>query len=429
MLFIPLESISIIKTVLGSATQAMGVMQGVGIGIASLFLLFVVFQYIAALLDGGKFQIKMLWPLAVYLIVCNFTLFVSPVVSFTTALQERSLESANGYKSRIISEFTHGKVSGDDASLWDAFMVRMDEDLDSVKDKEIENDLNGIEVTESVDESTGRKSFDLSNLFSGIGAALENFWKKIKQSFIESIVEPLSAFGTKTFKFMKWGLLGIVAQLFSWVCQFVELAVICLGGVMTGIIVTFGPITFAFAVFPGNSRVIGSWLIRLCQYALYSPIVALIQSFVYACLFSLGTGDGDGSITMLMALILCNVAALTSVPAIASMIIEGATGSISLSQGLQTAASTMGAATSIMMAGPRGGFKAVDFAYRMKERMANIGEKDRDDKMQHALDNIATSLNPGYQPWGSNGGGGGATGQNARTTSGGGTPSGGGGSA
>ena len=425
MLFIPLESISIIKTVLGSTTQAMGVMQGVGVAVASLFLLFVVFQYIAALLDGGKFQIKMLWPLAVYLIVCNFTLFASPVVGFVTALQERSMAAADGYQSRLISDFTHGKVTGDDASkfpLWDAFMIRMDEDLDSMEsDEQIENDLNGMEVIESIDESTGKKSFDLSNLFSGIGAALDGFWDKIKRSIVESIVQPLSAFGTKSFKVMKWGLLGIVAQIFSWVCQFVELAVICLGGVMTGIIVAFGPITFAFAVFPGNARVIGSWLIRLCQFALYSPVVAFINSCVYACLFRLGTGDGDGSITMLMAVILCNIAALTSTPAIASMIIEGATGAISLSQGLQTAASTMGAATSIMASPMTGGYKAADFAFRMNERMANIGERERDNKMQHALDNIATSLNPGYQPFGSNGGGGGATGQNAKTTSGGGS--------
>jgi uncharacterized membrane protein len=46
----------------------------IGIGIGSIMLLFVVIYYITSILDGGKFQLKMLFPVFIYFLVCNFFL-------------------------------------------------------------------------------------------------------------------------------------------------------------------------------------------------------------------------------------------------------------------------------------------------------------------------------------------------------------------
>ena len=430
--FLVVDSIALSKNILGSATEAMDIMQKTGVGIASLFLLFVVFHDVASLLDGGKFQLKMLLPLLIYLIVCNFNLFASPVLSFTSAIQSQCATSAHNYKGRIVSSYTNGAAT-EQTSMWDAFMICMDQELSQL-DKKVEDNLNdsGIhaEVKEdgyfmeeedvSGDETSGdtKKRWNLSSLVTGVTSAIENMFTNIKNWWYDEFVLPLSGKWDVASKKMKWGALGVVAMLFSWIAEFLELAVVCLGAVMTGIMITFGPITFAFAVFPGNQRTIGSWLIRLCQFSLYAPLVALITSFVYTCLFKLGNSGGAGAITSLMGLILCDIVALASIPSIASMIIEGASGAVSLSSGLQTASAAMGAATSVATAPMRAGYRGATEVQSWMERGANIeaagaGEVSRDNAQLTALNSIAKSLDPNFQPADLGGGGGGSpTGQN-----------------
>lgn len=419
MLILPLDSIALTKSILGQCTSAMGVMQGVGVGIASIFLLFVIFHSVSSLLDGGKFQIKMLWPLVVYLIVCNFSLFASPVISFTSSIQSASLSAGSDYRNRIIANMTNNKVTDGDCSLFEAFMIKCEQEIEeSQLDKELENELNElddieIEEVEAATDGKSSKKWNLKSLVSGtvngIKSVLEWFGKWIGKTFTKLIAEPL--LGAEPYKKMKWGLFGLIALIFSWVCEFLGLAVTCLGAVMTGIIVAFGPITFAFAVFPGNQKVIGSWLIRLCQFSLYSPIVALINAFITTTLFKMASASGGDSMVMLMGVLLCDIVALTSVPSIASMIIEGASGAVSLSQGLQTAGAAVGAASSALTAAPRAGYNLAREVQSWKDRSANIGEVSRDNKMQHALDAIAKAADPNYSPL-DGGGGGTPTGQN-----------------
>jgi len=106
--------------------------------------------------------------------------------------------------------------------------------------------------------------------------------------------------------------------------------------------VAFGPITFGFAVFPGQGRNILSWFLRLCQFALWAPICALIDVFSVMIFDEMASNSlSTGSLAMAIAVAVCNLVALTSVPTIASMIIEGAQGAVSLSQGLQTISAGM----------------------------------------------------------------------------------------
>ena len=399
----PLESVSVTKSILGQASSAMSVTQGVGQGIGSIFILFVIFHHVSSLLDGGKFQIKMLWPLLIYVIVCNFSLVASPIVSFTSAIQQGCASASSAYQTRVLSELTRGRVTDGSCSMWEAFQIRSDMEVEDLQAKKIEEELNDIEIEESMDEESGKKKWNLSSLFQGMKAVFDQGWDGVRKWFAESITQPI--LGTVAFQRAKWGLLGIVAVIFSWICEFLGLAVTCLGAVMTGIIVAFGPVTWAFAIFPGNQKVIGSWIIRLCQYALYGPIVALIQAFIVTCLFKLGTtASGDGSLTMLMGVLLCNIVALTAVPTIASMIIEGASGAVSLSQGLQTAGSAMATAASIAGAPLMAGYKAAHFIQEAKDRFAGGGEAGRDSAMLHALNSIAKSADPNYTPLNSSGG-------------------------
>lgn len=393
MLTFPLETISLTKSILGQAANAMQITQTVGVGIASIFILFVVFHDISSLLDGGKFQIRMLWPLLIYLAVCNFNLVASPVISFTSSIQEACVSSAGSYRNRIIAEMSGGKVSDGRAPLWDAFQYQkqLEYDEKNVDVEDVLKELEDPEIVTSTDED-GNEGTKLNGFFSSFSSFFDNLWLKIKNWFW-SLLAPIR--NTDFALEAKWGALGAVAMVFSWVCEFVGLAVKCLGAVMTGLIIAFGPITWAFAVFPGNSKVLGAWFIRLCQFALYAPLVGLIEAFSITCLFMLGSASEPQGVTMLMGVILCQVVALTSIPSIASMIIEGASGAVSLSQGLQTAASAVGAAGSIVSSPFRGGYNIVKAGQEWKMRTSAIGEDKRDKDMQSTLEDIANSVRGG----------------------------------
>ena len=338
-MFLPLATeINTTKAILGSATSAMGTMQGVGIGIASLFLLFVVFKDISSLLDGGKFQIKMLGPLVIYLCVANFNLVASPVVSFISSLQSRSMGACAGYKAGIIKDMTNGAVTDGTCSYWDAFKMAHDA-KNPMTDKKTEDEMSGeddiIVEQETTDDNKSRWNF--SGIVSGIRNTVSMWWEEVKHWFVKSITKPIGYYNENDGNGgnLKWGLLGLVAAIFSWIAEFVNLALSCMGSVMTGLIIAFGPITWAFALIPGNGKHIVSWFLRLCQFALYGPIASLISSFVVTCLFKVASGDASGSITVFMGVILCNIACLASVPSIASMIIEGASGGVTIGGGMQ----------------------------------------------------------------------------------------------
>ena len=333
------NAMSLTKTILNSAESAMMGMQEIGKGIGSIFLLFVIFVYISNILDGGKFQVKMLLPLLIYVAVCNFKLVASPVISFATTIQKSCVEACDGVQSKFMNDMTDGNYSsGEAVSLFQAFLYQAKKSPKSAIETELataSGNMDDVEIVDDSDDSPKRFSF------KGLGQNFINALVKFKDYIVGQILESFM-WGTETFT---WGLAGLIVVLLDWIAQLLNIALTALGAVMTAIVVAFGPITWAFAIFPGNSKTIGAWAIRICQFVLYSPIVALLQAFFTTCLYMLTTGllssvsEGSSVVLAAAGLILGLIAALMSVPAIASMIIEGAQGAVTISQGLMTVSS------------------------------------------------------------------------------------------
>lgn len=332
---------SLTRVILSAAEPAMTGMQEIGKGIGSIFLLFVIFVYISNILDGGKFQVKMLLPLLIYVAVCNFKFVASPVVTFATTLQKQCVEACDKVQGKFMSNITNGKYdSGEAWSLWHAFLEQSKSNPQTEFEQKLATSSRNTEdesnVVEEDDDSPKRFSF------KGLGMNFFNALNWFKESIVGQF---LSSFIHDPGKAIVYGAMGCIVTLLDWIAQLLNIALTALGAVMMAIVVAFGPITWAFAIFPGNSKTIGAWAIRICQFALYSPIVALIQAFFTTCMYMFTNGlfqsvsEGGSSILAAAGLILGLIAALMSVPAIASMIIEGAQGAVTISQGLMTASS------------------------------------------------------------------------------------------
>ena len=361
---------SLTRSVIDMAEPAMSGMQEIGKGIGSIFLLFVIFVYITNILDGGKFQVKMLLPLLIYVCVCNFKLIASPVINFATTIQRSCVDACGNIQDKFMNDMTGGKYeSGQAVSLWHAFLEKSNSTPQSEIEKQIASansdagELNGDDADiDDNDESPKRFSF------KGLGNNIINALNKFKDTIVGQF---LSSFIHNPGNAIVYGFMGLVVTVLDWVAQLLNIALTALGAVMTAIVVAFGPITWAFAIFPGNGKTIGAWAIRICQFVLYSPIVALIQAFFTTCLYmftqgSMSSSLAEGSATVLAAagLILGLIAGLMSVPAIASMIIEGAQGAVTISQGLMTASS-----------------------------LTNLFEPFRDQKARSAINNIGSGDN------------------------------------
>lgn len=396
-----LDPLSMTNKVLDYAGGVTGPLTQVGIGIGSIFLLIVIFVYISQILDGGKFQVKMLVPLLIYVCVCNFGIISSPVVSFVVTIQRQcsdALSSAKKSTFNAVAAKYGVEKEGDVNSYFDMFIAvgkskRKDDPLSEKMHYYWENS------TESADSGTSDSST------TPVGAAVDNptkldsWWSRVKESvaeitetgknlfnkiFVEWIYE---GFLTDPGSAVIFGLGGIVTQLVNWVSMLLEIVIQAMGAVMTGVIVAFGPITWGFAVWPGNTRTLGAWAIRLCQFALYSPIVCLICHFFNMLIMDLCFGlragfiatdissfiEASESIFMLLAMLLGLLACLLSVPTIASMIIEGAQGAVTLSQGLQTAA---GMFSNVTMIGEHFRDKQqLDASTMQMQQLNAIGEK------------------------------------------------------
>lgn len=384
------------KHALGAAYSAMSGIQGVGRGIGSIFILFVIFYYISALLDGSKFQTKMLAPLLIYLLVCNFQLVAVPVVNFAVAIQSSCVSQCRAQRSAALSAAAGGKEVN---SVMEAFMAKKESELTEAEKKLMEIDNEG-DVT--FKENSGGADGDgegsvkvaskgwfatmSSNLLMSMKKAAKWIWTTL-------FVKPFFTTQQGVHDLFTWGLPGLIALILSWVCEVVSWGVSALGAVMTGIVVAFGPITWAFAIVPGNSKTISAWAIRICQFALYAPIAALIDAF--SCTFMLDFANGlsaGGSILGILCVMVANTVCLTCVPTIASMIIEGASGSVSLSGGLQTVGHAMGTMVGIATAPVRGAFGAGQWYNKIKAGTVMGGESKRDKAQAATLSQIAGSL-------------------------------------
>lgn len=410
------------KAILELGQSAMGGFKEIGIGIASIFILFVIFYYVTAILDGGKFQTKMLWPLALYVIICNFNLVAQPTIGFTTALQAGCINVCNGFQASALAKASNGLFTADECknmTLAEIFIAKrnkenpppkaseeLEPDPPVVLEQHSGYDTNG-HYTETV--VTEKPVEEKGTPLNRIKRAIVDAFNKIKENIQMSFWKGESA--------IKYGLPGAAAILLQWITTILGIALKGLGSVMTGIIIAFGPITWAFAVFPGNNKVIGSWFIRLCQFSLYGPLVALINAFCSALLLSFSGGaGGSGSFFAILSLLVCNIVALTSIPSIASMIIEGASGSVSLSQGMQTAGAAASAVGGAAMAPVKGGWNMNKELWNLRSMKTQTGEESRDSNMMHALNSIAKSLDPNYSPADGGAGGGEISGLNSANT-------------
>ena len=410
------QAMSVAKQLLQTGQSAASGLAAIGKGIGAIFLLFVIFYYISALLDGGKFQTKMLWPFVIYLMVCNFGLVASPVLSFVTTLQKGCIDHCVQLKTNLRAE---ADPSGETTSIWGLVMKKVNQD--EVASGIVDNDEVAISLTEDIevgnlDGSGGAasptggggysggsgdpgsysgsggssqkatKEKGLKGLGNQIAKTLKNWEQNIFGGFINvfsvSIPKAVNTIGV----YVKWGFAALLASILQFICSAASLIMICFGGVMMAIIVAFGPITFAFGVFPGNGRVIGAWCIRLCQFALYSPLAYLIDAFNMS-IFTHITLQSGSEVLMTVAILLCNIACLFSIPGIAAMIIEGASGSISLSQGLSSM-STWGSSAMRIAMGPSG----------IAQWAMDLGERGRDKSQMEILRSIndATGGNPEY---------------------------------
>lgn len=330
---------------------APGVREGfinVGVGIGSIFILFVIFYYVTAILEGGKFQTKMLWPVVIYLLVANFTIVSKATLSFTGIFRGSASESAwskEGYTS-ILDKY--------------ASMLHNEKDESTKRLDELAEKAAGLDSSNIIDDSTSpadstdqvrgswiREAFNSlgQNIVQGINAA----WRSIKVACLRHIIpgekENADALATEMADSFIPFVLCILMDLLA---SALGKCMVIFGTIMTHILIAFGPITWSFAIFPGNGKVIGSWFIRICQFALYGPIANLVCAFSVNLIGQMhvtaqtdGLIHGFASISMLLVALICSIITLMNVPSISQMIIEGASGTVSMMAGVGTLASVI----------------------------------------------------------------------------------------
>lgn len=326
--------VNISRDLLENALEMSDGIRHIGVGIGSIMLLIVVIYYVISMLDGGKFQMKMLVPLLLFFLVCNFSWIAKPVLSFTTTITESVSEALVQQRHNMLNP------SGGDrnTTVNDHYVSRHLKGGGDPTAKDVgsggSDDRAGDEVDSSLSEikesSFLRKLWQVFYRGSAIGV-IRDFATSSRHSTAENLTAERLSFS------------GILCQLMSWICTAVSFCLRVFGIMMTCIVVVFGPITFAFAIMPGRASNVVSWFIRICQFSLYAPLCALIDTFTVSVYLLLDSSAGNAvGFLMVFAMTIANLVGLCSVPTIASMIIEGASGAVSLSQGLQTIA---GAAT------------------------------------------------------------------------------------
>ena len=315
---------SAVNSVLSQGMSMMGGLTSIGSAIASIFILFVIFACIASILDGGKFNVKMLGPIVIYLLVCNFGIVAQPVSTFVSALQSGTAGMIHGAHEALYTDENGNSVSKM-SKLIDAYNknnAAVIAELEKKLEEDKKNDKpSSMEITEEGGGETDKphKKFlgiDFTAIGDRIQRSIQNFWDDMKVHFARAFV--------------------------SYEIE---------GSVITGVAIAFGPISWAFGVLPGNGHVIKSWFIRICQFALYSPLCQLINYFSSLIFLNM---VGSDSTLGLVAVLLCNLVMLTAIPQIASSIIEGASGGLALSTGVQTLMSPMRMLSEWNMMGERG---------------------------------------------------------------------------
>lgn len=321
---------SVTRSVLEQGSGMMGTFGGMGVGIASIFILIYVFRFGRQLIEGGKFSTQMLWPFVIYILICNFSWVSRPVSSFISSIQGTCVKQCYA-------------TNGTAKTIWQEFTEQRDEYLESITTQQeaAKEALEQVEKDDTIDLEGGGGGADAegeqkpAGILKGLGAKIRVEIVKAYNYIKERALEGLSL--TNNIKITSWinyGLAAVLCIILQWIATAVSIAMQSFGGIVVGILMAFGPLTWAFALLPDNTGVIKSWFIRLCQFSLYSPICALINSFTFTIIRGLAQMDGSmSSCLLLFCILVCNILALFQVSTIASMIIEGASGGATIGAG------------------------------------------------------------------------------------------------
>lgn len=360
---------STLSTIIDGGMSMMGGLMGTGAAIASIFILLVIVKCMIVILDGGKFSVKMLGPVVIYILVCNFGLVATPVRAFFGALQG-AVVGQLGQANAALYVDENGNEMTKIGKILDAYKknnAAAIEDLENkLKEEEKNKKPTEIDVTEEGGEGTDKphKKFlgiDFTEIGDRIKRSILSSWDDIKVNFSKAFVQ-YEIHERKDFRstVLAVGVTFILATFLDWFTGLLAIVMTSMGGILMGVAIVFGPISWAFAVIPGNGNVIKSWFIRICQFALYGPLCQLVTYFSSKIFLAL---VGSGSTIGLIGALLANIVMLTAIPQIASSIIEGASGGLSLSNGVQTLMSP----------------------YRLWNEINSIGKEPLRDKQQMSL--------------------------------------------
>ena len=348
------DAVNIVKEISEfAATEVAPGFTEIGQGIGAIILLVVIVYYCSSILDGGKFQMKMLVPLLIFIIVCNFTWVSRPMLSFASTLTESLVETIDGKKQEIMMDLGCSPT----ANYHDAHNRMMNSDV--AEDETLMNSLlGGSERTDGTnnddpdDNSTGEVGESQGFIARHVKRGLHGWGRQSSYNIQKELAgEKYSSTGSQSSSSNRLtsrnlSFESIISSIVSWLCNVFSYVRRAFGRVLSGIIVAFGPITFAFAIFPGEGGRIKNWIIRIIQFAMWAPVVSLVDCFSTKIFYMMAEayrtlGEGGGSsFLMTIAVCVCNFVALTSVPTIAALVVEGAMeGAVSLSQGLQTVGS------------------------------------------------------------------------------------------
>ena len=339
------------ETLLGVTDGVTKAMQSVGVGLASIFIMFVIFSCVHSILDGSQFQTKMLFPVVIYLIVTSFGIVTSTTKTVVKTIHTKANEACLSVRKECLRENTtllqyYMNCASTKTDFSEAFKEKINKSADELAEYggfiDPDNDKSSGTVKEDIASPFGGqagKENDVNEVENekakrkGIAALIVGLWESIKREFVESLLLWTDTTKGKTLgTVMAGGFSWIVALICQWVCSILSFVMSNWGAINISILIAFGPITWAFAVFPNNLRTVGSWFIRLVQFALYSPIVNLIAAACFKILsaFASSATTGVGSALAILSILVLNIFAMVNVPTIATMIIEGAQGSLSL---------------------------------------------------------------------------------------------------
>ena len=414
----------VMDTVLGAGGTVAEAMTELGIGIASIFLLISVFKNIAATIEGGQFQSQMLLPLVLYMIICNFSIVTTVVNGYVNTVNTKAEAAVRKYKESQLDGKTslqyyfENTVKNNPAAKAKLIeyrdkMKEEKEGLTSGKNAKDESLVN-VEIkagttlhvdTQAMLDYNKEKAQEGDTEGGGWLSKLIGKLKDAIQDIIRESVESWQIWGKGN---GAGGLLDFVENIMvngaSWFCALLMQWLVCivsflqtaLGAIMIGVLIAFGPLTWAFALFPGNGKTIFTWFVRLGQFSLYGPLVYIVEAFNMALLSMTVNGQvtvaGDSvngffggvfSAFVIIAPLAVNLVCLFSVPALATMIIEGAVGSVSL-------------------------FANFSSALNVRTMIEQLGETSRDNRQADLLQQIVN--NTGGRGGGGNGGGNGGGG-------------------